>query len=157
MREAEAYQREYILSGDEISLAMFHEAINSVGPTFNDFRFVAASDESRLDRTVAVSSLIEQHTVELLRNANERKRGETSTLVQVADAAQGRQFLEGLRFNLSWVRGEEEDRLRALHVAREDLNTHTLTGVLILMGLAVVPCFTLLVRSRPGRVGHGVT
>ena len=150
MREAEAYQREYIISGDEISLAQFREALHAVQAGLTELQSRAGGDYNRVERLHSVAGLTERRIETLTRTADERAARGMAAALQVTHPREVQQLMDGLRFNLAWIQHEEEVRIRALHLAKEKDTQRALAGVLGLATFALAAIGWIMARLSLG-------
>jgi CHASE3 domain sensor protein len=151
MREAEAYQREYIISGDEISLVKFREALQAVHAGLTELQSQARGDYNRVERLHSITGLAEYRIARLTRTADERATRGLEAALQLTEPYEARQLMEGLRFNLAWIQHEEEARIRALRFVKEKNTRHALAGVLGLAALALAALGWVVVAPLSSR------
>ena len=118
LRDAEAYQRQYLLSGDEDSHRSFVESAQRALAWVHQLRLSAEGDENRRERLSSIGTLAATRLENLQRTAAERRSHGLERAVAVAEPLAGAEILTALRFNLSWIQQEEDRRLRILNAAQ---------------------------------------
>jgi PAS domain S-box-containing protein len=146
--DAETGQRGYLLTGDEIYLEPYHEAIKGLDQAMEQLKALTAGNPNQQKHLQPLEPLIEKKTAELQASIDVRRREGFAAANQMVLTGHGKQLTDQIRGVLGEMKREENNLLSVRIQAMKQVLTRTsymvITGGLLSTGLFVLVFVFLL-------------
>jgi CHASE3 domain sensor protein len=121
LKDADAGQRDYILTGDTAALAPYREAQNELTQELESLRQSLADNAEQLRRLDALKALVEQKMTSLRTNIEVRRaQGFEAALARV-NTGESTKLMDSIRATVTELRQQEEQQLSARAGQEKDL------------------------------------
>ncbi|MGH9714464.1 MAG: PAS domain S-box protein [Candidatus Acidiferrales bacterium] len=152
--DAETGQRGYLLTGDEVYLQPYREAIKNLDQVTRRLRDLTADNPNQQARIQAMEPLIEKKLGVLQRTIDLRRKESFAAANKLVLEGSGKQSMDQIRVLVSEMANEEKDLLR-LRTQRTNesmaRSARTIAGGTLLSISLLVLCFALLSRELSER------
>jgi len=132
--DAEAGQRGYLLTGQQVELERYNESSKASRRILNQLRILMADNSSQQIRLDKITRLVESKLTELEHTIARWQQGLRQEVLETVSSVEGKGLMEGVRTELAEFEGEE-DRLLKQQLENAAFAHRWLLG-LILTGLA---------------------
>lgn len=112
LQDGETGQRGYILTGLDIYLEPFYEAVDKAHRQLNTLSKLTADNPTQQDRIATLRSLIEKKFTELQNTISLRKEKGFDAALQVVLTGEGKTLMDDIRKTMSRMQDEEQNLLK---------------------------------------------
>jgi methyl-accepting chemotaxis protein len=159
LKDAEAGQRGYVITGDEAFLEPYHAGAGDVLNVLKELGKLTADNPNQQKRIDSAEPLIAAKLAELKQTIDLRRAGNLDETVKIVRGGEGKRIMDDLRRILGEMEGEE----RALLKQRAEEGAAAAAGAKSVIVIGTVLCLllvtaagTLITRSLSHQIGSSV-
>ncbi|HEY9295508.1 MAG TPA: CHASE3 domain-containing protein, partial [Phormidium sp.] len=154
LKDAETGQRGYLLTGEEIYLAPYNEALPRLSQEIQGLRKLTSDNPNQQRQLNNLKPLVDQKLAELQQTITLRKNRGFDAALQVVRTNEGKRLMDEIRERINLMKIEEDRLLKIRNIASQKsaANTISIIGITLFLNFSVLSVvYYLIYREMASR------